>query len=379
LHVAAVAALQIASELGDNDVNKSSLSTWLSEAFDAQTQAFRKFLEVFRAEGSWLVPALMSLVHDTRVLAVWADSVRGDGRQECLRETKTLLETCFRLTTMGRATSSEAQKKRSVGLYIVNHQFKVFFALKSLQLCRNLVRSVEMPTFPELDSFPLDQRVMYQFYRGRLLILDDRVAEARRALQFALDNCPTALRHNRKLILEFLVPISLFCGRAPTQNLLREYGIDYLADLMTHVQNGNVRALTKLIDDQQDHFIARGLFLTLDQLKVLAYRNLFRNVILIYQDSAADRAKTRVPLDILMRPFELYSEPDPLAQFADADGDDSTAVSQEELMEHIKCVLSNLIFQRYVKGYISHEKATLVLSPKEPFPKLNTIHPLEEA
>jgi hypothetical protein len=31
-------------------------------------------------------------------------------------------------------------------------------------------------------------------------------------------------------------------------------------------------------------------------------------------------------------------------------------------------ILANLIFKRYIRGYLSHEKRRLVLSKKEPFP-----------
>ncbi|GBG33137.1 PCI domain-containing protein 2-like [Hondaea fermentalgiana] len=374
LHLATVGSLAAAHECDAGPARREKLDT----AFRLHSQAFKKFLELFRKDGSsWLVETMMTLIHDTRSLAVWADSETSETHTEHLRETKSLLETCFRQTTMGRAMTDDAQRKRMVGLYIVNHQFKVFFALKSLQLCRNLVRSVEMPTFPNLEDFPLNQQVMYEYYRGRLLILDDRVTDARRALQFALDNCPPQCRRNRRLILEYLVPISLFCGRAPSQKLLDEYQIGYLSDLMRHVRNGNVRALSALIDDQQDHFIARGLFLALDQLKVIAYRNLFRNVVALYQAQAEERQKTRVPLDLFLRPFELYREPDPLAQLTDAGSADAGGDAKSELMEHVKCVLSNLIYERFVKGYMSHEKEMLVLSPKEPFPKLSVVNPIE--
>ena len=36
--------------------------------------------------------------------------------------------------------------------------------------------------------------------------------------------------------------------------------------------------------------------------------------------------------------------------------------------DEVECILANLIYKGLVRGYISHEKATLVLSKKEPFP-----------
>ena len=38
-----------------------------------------------------------------------------------------------------------------------------------------------------------------------------------------------------------------------------------------------------------------------------------------------------------------------------------------------QCVLANLIYRKYLKGYISHKARTLVLSKQQPFPPLQSI------
>jgi len=42
-------------------------------------------------------------------------------------------------------------------------------------------------------------------------------------------------------------------------------------------------------------------------------------------------------------------------------------------LDEIECVLSSLIYQQYIMGYISHEKRYLILSKDKPFPKLNSV------
>ena len=37
-------------------------------------------------------------------------------------------------------------------------------------------------------------------------------------------------------------------------------------------------------------------------------------------------------------------------------------------LAEVECVVANLIYRGYVKGYISHQKAVLVVSKKDPFP-----------
>ncbi len=41
--------------------------------------------------------------------------------------------------------------------------------------------------------------------------------------------------------------------------------------------------------------------------------------------------------------------------------------------EEAECVVSNLIAQGLIKGYISHEKQMVVLSKETPFPKIKDV------
>ena len=40
--------------------------------------------------------------------------------------------------------------------------------LNTVNLCKNLIRSVESPGFPALTEFPVSQLVTYKFYVGKL-------------------------------------------------------------------------------------------------------------------------------------------------------------------------------------------------------------------
>lgn len=42
-------------------------------------------------------------------------------------------------------------------------------------------------------------------------------------------------------------------------------------------------------------------------------------------------------------------------------------------LDEIECILANLIFRGYVRGYLSHTKRILVLSKSNPFPTLAVI------
>ena len=79
----------------------------------------------------------------------------------------------------------------------------------------------------------------------------------------------------------------------------------------------------------------------LEKCKAVCYRNLFKRVFLI-------SAKTQIKLDMILRSFKWLDTPMDL--------------------DEVECILANLIYRGYVKGYISHTNRVLVLSKQNPFP-----------
>jgi hypothetical protein len=90
---------------------------------------------------------------------------------------------------------------------------------------------------------------------------------------------------------------------------------------------------------------SQGTYLLLEKCKTVAYRNLFKRVHFIldkYQISLNDVANT---FKWLGMPIDL---------------------------DEVECIISNLIYRGYVRGYLSHAKRILVLSKRDPFP-LSTV------
>ena len=341
------------------------------EAFRCQEAALAAFLAAYAGEGSWVLRLMKSLIRETRALAVAAD--RAAGGSEALKATKGLLETAFRSTMMGKAKNADGERKRTGILYILNSQLKVFFGLRSLQLCRNLIKVVDMPTFPPMHVFPMSERVTYHYYLGRLMVFEGQLPAARDAFRFALLNCHESRPGTVRRIIEFLVPLNIFIGRLPAPGLLARHGIAHLQELIDAVRSGNVRGLDAVLERRRDLLIDRGLFLALDRLKTVAYRNLFRNVVAVYGASQQSERKDRVPLDVFLEPYRRMGEADPLALLDGGAPGAPDARSKEQLLEEIKCVISMLVSGRYMKGYVSHDKEMLVLRANDPFPALSTV------
>merc|ERR1712062_677372 len=100
--------------------------------------------------------------------------------------------------------------------------------------------------------------------------------------------------------------------------------------VMEAVKEGHLANLNSALEKHEKVFIKWGIFLILEKLKMITYRNLFKRV-----TSALK-----------------------LMEVEDVD-DDETA-----------CIIANLIYDGRIKGYISHQHQKLVVSKQNAFPPL---------
>lgn len=80
----------------------------------------------------------------------------------------------------------------------------------------------------------------------------------------------------------------------------------------------------------------------LEKCKFLAHRNLFKRVWI------CSRKSSQIPLRDIQKALALCH--------VKAD------------LDEVECILANLIYRSYIRGYLSHGKRMLVLSKKDPFP-----------
>lgn len=368
----------------------------IQKGFEAQCQGLSQLIDFLKESTEqihcqMIVDALSTLLKDARRWAVTLDkrivrlqsniemasdsasSSSGSNNQEsavqnhiCTKEIKKHLDNCFRISSMARGDSTLITKKKLMALLVVNQLFKTYFTLGTLQLCKKLIIGVEQAGFPALQVFPMSQQVTYQYYSGIIALFEDRIDQAHTFLMFAFINCPKRSKKNLKKIVEYLVPLKLLKGYMPSNDLLIEYDLPFFVDIVREIRLGNVRRLSELFDIHQHYLIHLGLFLITDKLKTIAYRNLFRLMTTIFGDMLENKdQKEKIPLQFFIPGFKKYSDP----SFKNLESNDTE--SEESILDEIKCVLSNLIVQGVLKGYLSHAKNTLVLSKKEPFPQLS--------
>jgi hypothetical protein len=107
-------------------------------------------------------------------------------------------------------------------------------------------------------------------------------------------------------------------------------------------KRGDIKTFDALLLKHQSSFVKIGIYLILEQIKILVYRNVFKKIYNICNTTK---------LNLLI--FQKV-----LKDFLDEDID----------LDEIECILSNLIFQNKLKGYISHQRRFLIVSKNDPFP-----------
>jgi PCI domain len=225
------------------------------------------------------------------------------------------------------------------------------YQLNNLRLCTNLIKSVDSPNFPPIHMFPKSEIVTYKYYYGRLMLFEERYGDAAESLDESLRMChPTALRNKRR-ILEFLIPVKMILGTLPSQHMLAKYSMYQFQNLVKGVRSGNLKLFNESILRHQDFFIERGIFLILEKLKMLVYRNLFKKVHVVWKAETTEaKEASRLRLHVLQKGLAING--------VDIDNDE------------LECIVANLIFEGRMKGYIAHGNC-VVVSKTDPFPTVS--------
>jgi len=329
----------------------ASASASYKASRDAHANGTKALVKAFKSaeDGEWMTPVIRKVVDDTREVAQLADEElkrRGE-KPSCLADAGSTLMLVYR--AVSQTSNSE---KKTPQLHVVNALFKVYFELNALHLCKNLINAVNLPTFLPFDSFPKSEKVTYNFYVGRLAVFEDAYERAEKHLTYAFSKCHKASKKNIRLILRYLIPVKLILGILPSKKLLETYGLNEFRDVVEAMRRGDARLLDSALDAGEAEFIRQGTYLILEKLRMSVYRTLFKRVHAIH--GATEPAKSN---QVALNKFQIALE----WCGADVDADE------------VECIVANLIFRKFVKGYISHKNRVVVLSKTDAFPSLKSV------
>ncbi|KAK5649508.1 hypothetical protein RI129_000537 [Pyrocoelia pectoralis] len=307
------------------------------------TQLLAKIIQNQREEN-WALPIMYTVCLDLRLLAQKTEKERNNVNEkpgEIFERTAESLLGCFRVCAADNR-SSEEDTKRIGMLTLVNQLFKVYFRINKLHLCKPLIRAIESSPFKE--SFALSQQITYRYFVGRKAMFDSDYKAADEYLTYAFENCHRSSTKNKRLILIYLVPVKMLLGYIPSKQVLEKYDVTQFWELVQAVCQGNLRLFDDIMEKHETFFIKCGIYLIVEKLKIIAYRNLFRKVYLILNTH-------QIPVEALQSALILL-------------GQDDVDLDETE------CIVANLIFEGKIKGYISRQHRKVVVSKQNPFPSL---------
>lgn len=316
-----------------------------TSAYKMQTACAKAVVELLKAlkEENWCLPVMYVVCLDLRLLAQKCEAV-GSGTTkpgEILESAAECMMACFRVCAVDNRASNEDTKRLGM-LYLVNQLLKIYFRINKINLCKPLIRAIDSSVYK--DHFPVDQQITYKYFVGRKAMFDSDYKAADALLSWAFQRCPRRFATNKRLILIYLVPVRMLLGHMPRRAVLQKYDVLQFWELAEALRTGNVRGFDEVIGRHEAFFIECGIYLIVEKLKIIGYRNLFKRVWLITQSHQLD-----------------------LQQFLEA----LRFVGEEEItLEETHCIVANLIFDGKIKGYISHQHNKLVVSKQNPFPAL---------
>ncbi|XP_012137754.1 PCI domain-containing protein 2 isoform X3 [Megachile rotundata] len=309
-------------------------------------QSLTKILQM-QKEENWMLPVMNVMCLELRLLAVHVENIKTNKNMkpgEILEKCADCLMGCFRVCACDNR-SSEDDTKRWGMLALVNQLLKIYFRINKLHLCRPLIRAIE--SSPYKAHFALAQQITYKFFVGRKAMFDSDYKAADEYLTYAFEHCHKQSKKNKRLILTYLVPVKMLLGYMPKHSLLEKYNLMEFGELMEAVKKGDLCNLEKVMEKHEAFFIGAGIYLIVEKLKIIAYRNLFKKVYLVLNIH-------QIPIQDLLSALQMH-------EIHDVD------------MDEVECIVANLIYEGKIKGYISHQHKKLVISKQNPFPRLSTI------
>lgn len=327
-----------------------------TEAFKEQMNSTVAFTRYFKtlSEENWPLPVLYVLSRDLRLLSIAADKEHSLKRtsvashkdpNENLSKASEAMMNLYRVCSTDIRSPLERSKKHGM-VILTNQLFKIYFKINKLNLCKPLIRALSQNN-ELLSASRRSEQVTYNYFIGRKALFDSGFKEAESLLTSAFTNCDPQCFKNKRLILLYLVPAKMLLGQMPKESALVKYQLNSFMPLVKSIREGNIKAFDAALDQEKDFFWTYGIYLLLEKLRTILYRNIFKKVSLIL-------GLYQIPIKAFKIAIDLTG-------------------GEEVDIQEIHCILANLIYENKIKGYISMQHQKLVISKQNPFPSLASV------
>jgi len=159
-----------------------------------------------------------------------------------------------------------------------------------------------------------------------------------------------------------LLPLRILKGHLPSAELMKRFPVldEIFSPFITAIKFGDLKAYDQALDKWETRLLELNLWLSLEKARELCLRSLFRRM-LVFPD---------YPLSLLTGTCRWVATGKgtriPIAMFHSALSISGIEVSKEEA----ECLVANMIYRNFIRGYISHEKQMVVLASTNTFPRV---------
>ncbi|PPQ70706.1 hypothetical protein CVT26_014630 [Gymnopilus dilepis] len=303
------------------------------EAFKEESQLVTLFLRFFTENRGWTLPALFSILRDLRDLAMDADlhARYNNQKVESMEEAARIIAKAFGNCMTDRTSPPEQSRKWGI-YYVVGLVLKCYFRasrdiVKRISLSKNILRALEANTdIPPLNLFP-------------------RSHQSEEQLTLAFYNCHIDAHANQERILAYLIPLRILKGHLPTPELMQRFPVldELFSPFISAIKRGDVGAYDEALEKWESRLLELNLWLSLEKAREICIRSLFRRM------WVATGKGTRIPISMFHTALKVSG----------------MDVPEEEA----ECLVANMIYKNFMRGYISHEKQMVVLAQMNAFPR----------
>ena len=253
------------------------------------------------------------------------------------------------------------------------------------------------------QNFHIQDLLAYEFYRGRLFMVQDSVKQANTLLNDCLrhtltkfpDSDPMKFK-NARAILSYLIPVRLRLGRLPTIATLEKYNLKEYIDLVYALKVGHIGLYESVLEKYMDLFINRGIYLLLEKCKFRVYRNLIHHVYNFEGSSTTNQIST----SLILCAFNFSNNNATLALTSSSSSStlqnnlssppSSSAAEDNNLNnnyfnlnriayrtllgemeemdeDEVECIVANVIGHNLLKAVIVHKARKIGCKPEDPF------------
>ncbi|KAJ1922141.1 COP9 signalosome (CSN) subunit [Mycoemilia scoparia] len=312
-------------------------------AFDYQVSTINAFIRTLPQNDNWVLLGLYTLNQDLYDLAIASDEqlLKKNFEPTKLEESARIINKSFSACINDREDIISRSRKWGT-YYMANLLFKVYFRIRSLNLCGNVLKAIKASQPPEIEQFPLGDQVTFNFYLGVLSFRGEEYEKASDHLEFSLKHCYSGAKANKRAVLEYLIPIKMLNGILPSEKLFNLYpDLRKIYGIFANaIKSGDVGMFDRCLEKHQRSLLRRGTYMIMEHIREMVIRTLY----------LIKGSNSRLSLDNLKQALRV--------------------AGLDIEMAEIECLVVNMIYKGYIKGYLSHEHLILVLSKQDPFPVL---------